>query len=181
MVSGALRSLRGRFSQVKGAYGVASDGAARHPGPASLGGPSGQGCGWLATQERLTEGRTGGDDPSWRLHRGDLVVVDESAMADTAALAAVHARVADAGGKLLLVGDHRQLAAIGAGGAMDLLADAGASYELTEARPFREPWERDASLRLRTGHQTVLQTYHRHGRFLAGGATDPAEAPAARA
>ena len=28
---GALRSLRGRVSQVKGAYGVASDGAARHP------------------------------------------------------------------------------------------------------------------------------------------------------
>ncbi len=28
---GALRSLRGRFSQVKDAYGVASDGAARHP------------------------------------------------------------------------------------------------------------------------------------------------------
>jgi hypothetical protein len=41
--SGVLRSLRGRSSQVKGAFGVARDAAPRHPGPASLHGPSGQG------------------------------------------------------------------------------------------------------------------------------------------
>jgi len=136
---------------------------------------------WLATQARLTTGRTCGDDLSWRLHAGDLVVVDESAMADTAALAAVHARVAEAGGKLLLVGDHRQLAAVGAGGGMDLLATTGTSYELADARRFREPWERDASLRLRTGDQTVLAEYHRHGRLVDGGAAEQAEASAARA
>jgi len=136
---------------------------------------------WLATQDRLATGRTGGDDLSWRLRAGDLVVVDESAMADTAALAAVHARVADAGAKLLLVGDHRQLAAVGAGGAMDLLATTGTSYELADARRFREPWERDASLRLRTGDHTVLAEYHRHGRLVDGGAAEQAEASAARA
>lgn len=38
-----------------------------------------------------------------------------------------------AGAKLLLVGDHRQLVAIGAGGGMDLLAQAGTRYELVEA------------------------------------------------
>ena len=31
LVKRALRSVRGRSSHVKGAYGVASDGAARHP------------------------------------------------------------------------------------------------------------------------------------------------------
>ena len=52
---------------------------------------------WLATQDRLEEPpRTGagrGEDRPWRLRAGDLVVVDESAMANTADLAAIHARV----------------------------------------------------------------------------------------
>lgn len=136
---------------------------------------------WLATQDRLTTGHAGGDDHQWRLGRGDLVVIDESAMADTAALAAVHQHTSDAGAKLLLVGDHRQLAAVGAGGGMDLLAENGSAYELAEARRFTEPWERDASLRLRAGDETVLQDYHRHGRLLDGGAVEQTEASAARA
>src|SRR5699024_10075481 len=44
---------------------------------------------WLATQGRLTQGRAAGDDEAWRLSAGDLVVVDESAMSDTADLAAI--------------------------------------------------------------------------------------------
>ena len=60
------------------------------------------------------------DDLAWRLDPGDLVVVDESAMADTADLAAIHRHVEAAGAKLLLAGDHRQLAAVGAAGGMEL-------------------------------------------------------------
>jgi len=135
---------------------------------------------WLATQQRLTAGTPAGDDHAWRLHEGDLVVVDESAMADTPALAAIHAHVEEAGAKLLLVGDHRQLAAVGAAGGMDLLATAGTSYELVEARRFTHPWERDASLRLRTADETVLVEYHAQGRLLDGGALEQAEASAAR-
>ena len=102
-------------------------------------------------------------------------------MTDTPALAAIHKHVDAAGAKLLLVGDHRQLAAVGAGGGMDLLATTGASYELADARRFREPWERDASLRLRTGDQTVLADYHRRGRLVDGGAAEQAEASACSA
>ena len=90
-------------------------------------------------------------------------------MTDTAALAAIHATCDAAGAKLLLVGDHRQLAAVGAGGGMDLLADAGARYELAEARRFTHEWEREASLRLRDGDETVLRDYHKHGRLLDAG------------
>lgn len=68
------------------------------------------------------------------------MVLDESGMTDTAALAAVHERVEQAGASLLLVGDHRQLAAVGAGGGMDLIASSGASYELAEARRFNNEW-----------------------------------------
>jgi conjugative relaxase-like TrwC/TraI family protein len=142
---------------------------------------------WLGTQRRLSAG--GGSvqsqareaDLAWRLHAGDLVVVDESAMTDTAALAAIHFYADTAGAKLLLVGDHRQLAAVGAGGGMDLIAASGARYELAEARRFTHDWEKDATLQLRAGDETVLGTYHRHGRLLDSGTTDKAEASAARA
>ena len=141
---------------------------------------------WLATQARLAAGPGAGaprpveGDEAWRLHAGDLVVVDESAMTDNDAIAAIHGYVDAAGAKVLLAGDHRQLATIGAGGAMALLAQAGTRYELTEARRFTQPWERDASLRLREGDETVLDTYHRHGRLLDSGTRDDAEASAAR-
>ncbi len=140
---------------------------------------------WLATQHRLAagtaEGRLVDDDAGWALRAGDLVVVDESAMTDTPALAAIRDYVERAGAKLLLVGDHRQLAASGAGGGMDLVAQAGGRYELAEARRFVHPWEREASLRLRAGEQDVLATYHQQGRLLDSGSREQAEASAGRA
>ncbi|PRX47744.1 conjugative relaxase-like TrwC/TraI family protein [Prauserella shujinwangii] len=136
---------------------------------------------WLATQDRLNSGRAAADDEAWRLHAGDLVVVDESAMTDTPDLAAIHRHADAAGAKLLLVGDHRQLAAVGAGGGMDLLAQHGASYELADARRFTAEWERAASLRLRAGDESVLGEYHRHGRLRDGGALEQTEQAAVRA
>ncbi|PVZ08239.1 MobF family relaxase [Actinomycetospora cinnamomea] len=137
---------------------------------------------WLKTQDRLDHAdRPHPADAPWALHAGDLVVVDESAMTDTAALTAIHARAEAAGAKLLLVGDHRQLAAVGAGGAIDLVAQTGTRYELAEARRFRHDWEGPASLRLRDGDETVVRDYHRHGRLLDAGTLDAAEASASRA
>ncbi|GAA3249529.1 hypothetical protein GCM10017691_60660 [Pseudonocardia petroleophila] len=141
---------------------------------------------WLATQERLATGtdtdgpRPVAGDEAWRLHAGDLVVVDESAMTDTPALVAIQQRVEAAGAKLLLVGDHRQLSAVGAGGGMELLAAAGGRYELAEARRFTAEWEREASLRLRAGDTDVLRDYHEHGRLLDAGTRGQAETSAAR-
>ncbi|MCF7552610.1 MobF family relaxase [Pseudonocardia sp. WMMC193] len=137
---------------------------------------------WLATQYRLgTADEVLDQDTRWRLNSGDLVVVDESAMTDTPALSAIHRHVASAGAKLLLVGDHKQLAAVGAGGGMDLLASAGARYELADARRFTASWERGASLQLRAGVESVLRDYHRHGRLLDGGTLEQAESSAAQA
>jgi hypothetical protein len=144
-------------------------------------------AGWLATQDRLAAGpaapgpRPVEGDQGWRLRAGDLVVVDESAMTDTPALAAIHRHVDGAGAKLLLVGDHKQLAAVGAGGGMDLLAQAGARYELAEARRFDHDWEGSASLRLRVGDASVLREYHQHGRLIDAGTVDQAEGSAAGA
>ncbi|WP_296153882.1 MULTISPECIES: AAA family ATPase [unclassified Pseudonocardia] len=140
---------------------------------------------WVAIQERLAappaEGAAREDDRRWALHPGDLVVVDESAMTDTAAFSMIHRYVDDAGAKLLLVGDHKQLAAVGAGGAMDLLAGSGSRRELAEARRFIAEWEGGASLQLRAGDETALRAYFEHGRLVDAGTVDQAEASAARA
>jgi conjugative relaxase-like TrwC/TraI family protein len=136
---------------------------------------------WLGTQNRMEEGKASGDDNKWRLHAGDLVVVDESAMANTTDVAAIHHHVTAAGAKLLLTGDHRQLAAVGQVGGMELAANQAPSYELSEARRFTAEWERTASLRLRDGDPDVLGEYHKHGRLIDAGAIEQAEASAARA
>ena len=85
-----------------------------------------------------------------------------------------------AGAKLLLIGDHRQLAAVGAGGGMELLAEAG-GHELTEVRRFAADWEGPASLRLRDGDDRCCTDYRKHGRLIDGGTPEQARASAARA
>ena len=117
----------------------------------------------------------------WRLHEGDLVVVDESAMTSTADLTAVMHYADKAGAKLLLTGDHRQLAAVGAGGGMGLVAESGIAYELAEVRRFAHEWERGASLRLREGDPAALNDYRKHGRIIDGGALEQTEEAATRA
>jgi conjugative relaxase-like TrwC/TraI family protein len=136
---------------------------------------------WLATQQRITDSTAAGDDLNWQLRPGDLVVVDESAMTSTADLAAIHQHVTTAGAKLLLTGDHRQLAAVGPAGGMDLAAASNPRYELAEARRLSHAWEREASLRLREADESVLVEYHKHGRLLDGGTLEQAERSAAGA
>ncbi|PKV99594.1 conjugative relaxase-like TrwC/TraI family protein [Amycolatopsis echigonensis] len=136
---------------------------------------------WLTAQDKLAAGSTHPEHLEWKLAPGDLVVVDESAMANTADLAKIHHHVREAGAKLLLTGDHRQLAAVGAGGGMAMVADAGAAYELTEVRRFDAEWERAASLRLREGDESVLGDYHKQGRILDSGTREQAEQAAGKA
>ena len=139
---------------------------------------------WLTTQARLDQVPPGetphGDDESWRLRRDDLLVVDEAGMATTGDLAEIHRQCAAAGAKLLLVGDPRQLTAVGPGGMLADIAERGVRYELAEVRRFTNDWERRASLALRDGDPTVLAEYDRHGRLIDGGAAEQAEAGAAR-
>lgn len=136
---------------------------------------------WRNAQARLAEGRGSVEDEALRLRPGDLVAVDESAMASTQDVAAVHQLAAEHGAKTLLTGDHRQLAAVGAAGAMSLASGAGTTYELTEVRRFSQEWERAASLRLREGDVSALEEYRKHGRIVPGGAVEHATAKAARA
>jgi conjugative relaxase-like TrwC/TraI family protein len=135
---------------------------------------------WLAAQDRLAGSGAAEEDESWRLGDGDLVVIDEAAMLPTADLAAIHARADEAGAKLLLTGDHRQLAAVGAGGGMALLAEAG-GHELAQVHRFSAPWEGPASLQLRDGDASALTEYRKRGRLLDAGTPEQARASAAQA
>jgi len=136
---------------------------------------------WIAMQARLEAGGRVAADQGWRLRPGDLVVLDEAGMTSTDHIAQVRRRCAAAGAKLLLVGDPRQLAAVGPGGAMADIAAHGIAYQLTEVRRFTAAWEREASLRLRDAHQGALGAYQRDGRLVEGGTTEQAETAAARA
>lgn len=136
---------------------------------------------WLAAQRRLATPRPNGGDEKWRLGRGDLVVVDEAGTADTASLAEIIALCRASGAKLLLVGDPRQLTAIGPGGALADVAEYGVVHHLAEVRRFVNEWEGPASLRLREGDVSVLDEYAKHGRLVDGGTVEQAETAAARA
>lgn len=106
----------------------------------------------------------------WRLRRGQLVIVDEASMAGTFELDSLSAYARTAGAKVLLVGDWAQLAPVAAGGAFKLLAtDRDEAPSLLDVRRFRHEWERDASLKLRTGATGVAAEYARHDRVRGGG------------
>ncbi len=97
-----------------------------------------------------------------------LVVIDEAGMADTLSLDAAVRFVLDQGGSVRLIGDDRQLTAIGAGGVMrDIQATHGAS-RLTELVRFVAPAEGAASLALRAGYPAALGFYLDHQRVHVG-------------
>jgi len=136
---------------------------------------------WLDGQTRLDASTGSAADEAFRMRSGDLLVVDEAGAAATGDLVAIHRRCEAAGVKLLLVGDPKQLGAVGAGGALSDIAARGISYELAEVRRFSEAWEGEASLRLRDGDTTVVGEYAKHGRLVDAGTGEQAEAAASRA
>ncbi|HKN91426.1 MAG TPA: AAA family ATPase, partial [Acidimicrobiia bacterium] len=106
------------------------------------------------------------------LGTGQVVVVDEAAMLATADLANLVEAVEAADAKLVLVGDHRQLGAVEAGGLFRLLVADSRAAELHQVRRFTHPWEADTTLRLRNGDESVLDDYDTHGRIAGGSRED---------
>jgi len=100
------------------------------------------------------------------LARGTVVVVDEAGMLPTRQLAELAEHVERASGKLVLVGDHRQLPEIEAGGAFRGLVLRGLAFELTQNRRQAQAWERDAVELLRGGQaREALDLYAGHRRL----------------
>ena len=115
---------------------------------------------------KQTAGR-GPADAMWDLPRRSVVIIDECGMVDTRLLHD-YARIAQAKQwRTVLVGDHRQLDAVGAGGMFaELVGDpAVVTVELDTLHRFDHDWEADASLLLRDGDHAAIDLYDAHGRL----------------
>jgi conjugative relaxase-like TrwC/TraI family protein len=73
---------------------------------------------------------------------GTVIVVDEASTASTEDLAHLLERVEECDGKLVLMGDTRQIGAVGAGGVFGDLANRLDAVELNEIRRQRDPVDR---------------------------------------
>ncbi|MGR6612324.1 MobF family relaxase [Kocuria rhizophila] len=114
---------------------------------------------WLDTHDRTRE----------TFRKGQLVIVDEASLAGTLSLDRITALAAEAGAKVLLVGDHAQLQSVTAGGAFSLLVhDHDDTPELVDVHRFVNLWEKTASLALRHGRTDIIDTYTEHDRVTGG-------------
>ncbi|MAY48783.1 MAG: conjugal transfer protein [Microbacterium sp.] len=101
--------------------------------------------------------------------KGQLVIVDEASLAGTLSLDRITRLAAEAGAKVLLVGDYAQLQSVDAGGAFSLLVhDRDDAPELVDVHRFENEWEKTASLGLRHGRVEVIDTYLDHDRIQGG-------------
>ena len=113
-------------------------------------------------------------DPRWTLRAGQLVIIDEAGMLSTRELDAVLSAVRRAGAKLLLVGDNKQLGAIGASGMFATIVERTDAPMLCTVRRFRDEqgrlrqWECAASLGLRNRDLDAVAEYERRGRIHCG-------------
>ena len=105
-----------------------------------------------------------------RLKHGQLVMIDEATLAGTFGLDELVSAARQAGSKVLLLGDGAQIGSVEAGGAFSLLVrDRGDLVpELTDVRRFRSDWEKAASVELRRGDKTAIDTYQAHDRITGG-------------
>ena len=103
-----------------------------------------------------------------RLDRRTVVILDEAGMADDPSLLRLLAAVDTAGAKLVMVGDHRQLGAVGPGGALEALIarQPDAVHQLVENVRQLDPDERTALGEFRAGDVgRAIEFYRDRGRI----------------
>ena len=108
-------------------------------------------------------------DRSWQnerhqIGRSDVFVIDEAGMVGSRQLARFVTEAEARGAKIVLVGDHEQLQAIGAGAPFRAITEAIGHVELSEIRRQRVDWQREASVAFAT-HRTAegLAAYRDRG------------------
>ncbi len=107
----------------------------------------------------------------------DILVIDEAGMVGTRQLERVLSQAADAGAKLVLVGDPQQLQSIDAGAAFRSLHDRHGGARIGEVRRQRAVWQREATRDLATGRTVAaLAAYEAHGHVHAAASREAARA-----
>jgi len=103
-----------------------------------------------------------GRSPGWDSRT--VLVVDEAAMLDSRVTGELLAEARQAGAKVVLTGDDRQLASIERGGLFTELRKAHGAAEITEVTRQRVGWQRQAARDLAEGRfDTAVQAFDRHG------------------
>ena len=121
---------------------------------------------WLHTHHNTPAGAPAGRQGATALDGRTVVIVDEASMASTLDLDPLVTAAAQAGAKVVLVGDPAQIGVVnGPGGMLAALVRAGHGVELDQIHRFSQPWEREASLALRHGGTEALSAYRTAGRL----------------
>jgi Ti-type conjugative transfer relaxase TraA len=93
-----------------------------------------------------------------------IILLDEAAMIDTRNMAKLAAHARDAGAKLILIGDERQLSSIERGGMFGVLKDRYGAAELREVRRQQAEEDRIASRLMAKGnYRDALLSYQKKG------------------
>ncbi|MEM7730662.1 MAG: Ti-type conjugative transfer relaxase TraA [Pseudomonadota bacterium] len=94
----------------------------------------------------------------------DVLVIDEAGMVGTRQLERVLSHAAEAGAKVVLIGDPQQLQSIEAGAAFRSIHERHGGAEIGTVRRQREEWQRAATRDLATGRTVhAIQAYDSHG------------------
>ena len=94
----------------------------------------------------------------------NVLVIDEAGMVGTRQLERVLSHAAEAGAKVVLVGDPQQLQSIEAGAAFRSIHERHGGAEIGEVRRQREDWQRDATRDLATGRTgNAIHAYDARG------------------
>jgi Ti-type conjugative transfer relaxase TraA len=94
----------------------------------------------------------------------DVLVIDEAGMVGTRQLERVLSHAVDAGAKVVLIGDPKQLQAIEAGAALRSIHERHGGVEIGAVRRQRQDWQRDATRDLANGKTDhALEAYRCHG------------------
>ncbi|CDZ41633.1 Ti-type conjugative transfer relaxase TraA [Neorhizobium galegae bv. officinalis] len=151
MLAAARQAWEAQGYQVRGAAlsGKAAEGLEESSGIAS---------------RTLASWEMGWQNDRGTLGRGDVFVIDEAGMVGSRQLARFVGEAEKSGAKIVLVGDHEQLQAIGAGAPFRAIAEQIGHAELSEIRSQRVEWQREASISFAT-HKTAegLAAYRQNG------------------
>ena len=144
---------------------------------------SGQAARTLGAEARITESRTTAS-LLWRLEHGQLgldprsvIVADEAGLADDPSVLRLLAAAQTAGAKVVMIGDHRQLGAVGPGGSLEALVGRHGDgvHILAENVRQVDPDERAALGELRAGNiEAAVDWYLKQRRIVAAPSRDAA-------
>jgi conjugative relaxase-like TrwC/TraI family protein len=114
-----------------------------------------------AVAKFLHEARSG----DRHIGRNSVIILDEGGMVGLREMAEIARIAEEAGAKLVIAGDTRQLKPVAAGAPMELLRQHLGSSEITEIRRQKEGWMRQASTDLATGNiEAAVDLYDKAGK-----------------